>query len=144
MWINSHRAGFLGGIAMKVKWRFLWMITLACVVLIPASCRSPAPGWGGPPPHAPAHGYRHKYQGVDVIYDSGRGVYIVVGLPSHYYYEGHFYRFGSVQWEVSAQIGGPWRPVSRESLPPGLRAKEKAKGKPREPPGRAVGSQKKR
>ena len=51
----------------------------------------------GPPPHAPAHGYRAKHQyryypGCSVYYDSGRGIYFYIkggrwevgaSLPSH-------------------------------------------------------------
>ena len=38
----------------------------------------------GPPPHAPAHGYRHKHQhGVELEYDSGIGAYISCRTPRH-------------------------------------------------------------
>ena len=34
----------------------------------------------GPPPHAPAHGYRHKHpDGVELVYKSNIGGYAVVG-----------------------------------------------------------------
>ena len=47
----------------------------------------------GPPPHAPAHGYRHKHQhGVELVYSSELGVYVVVGFPNHYFSEGHYFR----------------------------------------------------
>jgi len=42
------------------------------------------PGYG-PPAHAPANGYRYKYQGHDMVYDSGLGVYVVIGQSSVYY-----------------------------------------------------------
>ena len=135
---------------MKSKLLSLWVIALFCAAWTLVSCQSLRIGGGGkpgggPPPHAPAHGYRHKYQGVELDYDSRRSVYVVVGFPSHYYYTGYFYRFQSDQWELSADIRGPWKSASQESLPPGLlRAKEKAKGKSREPPGRGLGTQKKR
>ncbi len=134
---------------MKFKLLSLWGAALVCVALMLTSCQSVMVGRGGkpksgPPPHAPAHGYRHKYQGVELDYDSGRSVYVVVGFPSHYYYTGYFYRFQSARWEASAEVAGPWKPISQESLPPGLRAKEKAKGKSKEPPGRGAGTQKKR
>jgi hypothetical protein len=134
---------------MKFKLLSLWGAALVCVALMLSSCGSGVVGWGGkpksgPPPHAPAHGYRHKYQDLDLVYDSGRGVYVVVGLASHYYCGGYFYRFQSEAWQVSANVGGPWKPARQESLPPGLRAKEKAKGKSKEPPGRGAGTQKKR
>jgi len=107
--------------------------------------RRPRPKRGhGPPPHAPAHGHRHKHHGVELIYDSGCGVYVVVGFPSHYYYSGHFYRFHGDQWEMSVEIGGGWKRTFEASLPPGLRGKEKAKGKPKERPGRGRGAEKKK
>src|SRR5262245_650986 len=51
---------------------------------------------GGPPPWAPAHGYRHKqhraYQShegsVELVFDSGIGVYAVVGFPNYYWWDG--------------------------------------------------------
>ncbi|MFQ5585276.1 MAG: hypothetical protein ACE5GF_00390, partial [Thermodesulfobacteriota bacterium] len=41
----------------------------------------------GPPPHAPAHGYRHKHRhGVELMFDGGLGVYIAVGLSGIYFH----------------------------------------------------------
>lgn len=137
------------GLTMKLKLLSVSAVVLVCATLMLASCKSISIGAGsgnkhkqGPPPHAPAHGYRHKHQGVELVYDSGRGVYVIVELPGHYYYKGHYYRFRESQWEVSIRIEGPWEFVSEESLPPGLRAKNKGKGKPKEPPGRGLGLEK--
>ena len=79
-----------------------------------------------------------------MAYDSGRSVYVVVGFPSHYYYRGHYYRFGGVRWEVGVHIDGPWKSASEGSLPPGLRDKDKGKGKGKSkaPPGRGRGTKK--
>jgi len=97
----------------------------------------------GPPPHAPAHGYRRKYQGVELVYDSGRGIYVVIDFPSHYYFKGHYYRFGEVQWEVGVSLEGPWKVISYDELPKGLRFEKKgegkAKGKSKVHPGRGLG-----
>ena len=54
---------------------------------------------GGPPPHAPAHGYRAKHQyryypSSSVYYDTGRGLY--------------FYLKGD-NWEVGASLPGNFR-----------------------------------
>jgi len=136
-----------------MKSKFLSVVVLACATLMLVSCESFSIGAGsgrrhrhGPPPHAPAHGYRQKHQGVELVYDSGRGVYVVVGLPHHYYFKGHYYRLREIQWEVGVHAEGPWEFVSEGSLPPGLRAKErgkgKAKGKPKEHPGRGLGREK--
>ena len=124
---------------MRSKTLFLWVIVLACAVLMLASCSSVGVygtsgrriGRGhGPPPHAPAHGYRHKHvDGVELVYDSGRGVYVVVGLPDHYYCDGHFFRIRGGQWEVSLNTNHGWRPAYGDSIPHGLRSKGKSKGK---------------
>lgn len=125
---------------MKSKTLFLCAVVLACAALMLASCsrvsvcstsREKIGRGNGPPPHAPAHGYRHKHKskGVELVYDSGRGVYVVVGLPDHYYYDGHFFRIRGAQWEISLNTDGGWKPVYEDSIPPGLRKKGKAKGK---------------
>ena len=87
----------------------------------------------GPPPHAPAHGYRRKHQDqhhggdIELVFDSGLGVYVVVGFPSHYWLDGTYYRERSGSFEIAASIDGPWS--TSRSVPPGL-AKGKGKGKP--------------
>ena len=136
---------------MKSKTLFLLVVALFCMVLVLVSCESLTVGWKsgkkhgqGPPPHAPAHGYRHKYQGVKLMYDSGLGVYVVIEFPDHYYYKGQYYRLKNAQWQVSGHIDGLWEPVSEESLPPGLRAKEIEKGNSKEHPGLGLGTQKKK
>jgi len=135
---------------MKLKVSYLLAVALACVTLIFISCQrrtisidSQGKHRHGPPPHAPAHGYRHKYQDVELVYDSGRGVYVVVDFPDHFYFKGHYYRFYEPHWQVSVHIEGPWEFVSERELPPGLRGKGKgkAKGKSEEHPGRGRGLQ---
>jgi hypothetical protein len=132
---------------MKSKFLCLWVVVQVCLVLLLASCHSVTVGRGqrhkpGPPPHAPAHGYRHNHEGWQLVYDSGRGVYVVIDLPNHFYYQDSFYRYEKPYWQVSARMGGPWRPVGSESLPPGLRAKEKEAPGPKQPRGRALGVRK--
>jgi hypothetical protein len=56
--------------------------------------RGGPPGRGGPPPWAPAHGYRAKhryryYPSSEVYYDEGRGVYIY---------------YGGGRWQVSVSL----------------------------------------
>jgi hypothetical protein len=134
---------------MKVNLLSLYTVVLVCAALMLVSCTSTEVSIGshhkhGPPPHAPAHGYRHKHHGVDFVYDSEWGVYVVVGFPSHYYYKSHYYRFHEAHWEMGVHIDGPWKFVSEKSLPKGLRGKEKGKGKSKEHPGRGRGVQKKK
>ena len=82
----------------------------------------------GPPPHAPAHGYRHKHQtGAELRFDSHLGVYIVEGETDIYFHDGWFVRIRSGIWQVSATLGGSWEPRSAKSVPPGLRSKHHAK-----------------
>ncbi|MDH3216188.1 MAG: hypothetical protein OEN01_07845 [Candidatus Krumholzibacteria bacterium] len=79
---------------------------------------------GGPPPHAPAHGYRHKHhKGVTLVYQSSLGVYVVSGRSHHYYHRDRYYRSHGGVWEVSVHINGPWQSVSHHKLPPGLQKK---------------------
>jgi hypothetical protein len=142
---------------MRFKSISLSIVVLVCATLMLVSCSSFSIGAGsgrrrvyrhGPPPHAPAHGYRHKQHGVELVYDSGRGVYVVIDLPNHYYFKGRYYRRGEVQWEVGVQIDGPWEFISEDAMPKGIRAKEKgkgkAKGKSKEHPGRGLGLEKNR
>ena len=138
-----------------MKFKILSVVILICMPLMLVSCRSFSIGnrgvrserryesKPGPPPHAPAHGYRRKYQGVELVYDSGRGIYVVIDFPSHYYFKGHYYRLGEIQWEIGVSMKGPWEVISYEELPKGLRIEKKGKGKARgkskENPGRGLG-----
>jgi hypothetical protein len=121
---------------MKCRLLSLSAVVLVGTMLLLVSCESVPDrptsskkrGYG-PPPHAPAHGHRHKQHGLELVYDSGRGVYVVVELPHHYYYKGRYYRILGNQWQVGIHIDGPWQSVSEKSLPPGLRAGQRGKGK---------------
>lgn len=135
-----------------MKFKILSVVVLFCTALMLVSCRSfsigtrSERGYGrkpGPPPHAPAHGYRHKYQEVELVYDSQRGVYVVIDFPNHYYFKGHYYRLGEIQWEIGVNLEGPWEYISYEELPEGLRIEKKGKGramgKSKVNPGRGFG-----
>ncbi len=84
---------------------------------------------GGPPPHAPAHGYRQKHRrsGADLVFDSGLGVYVVVGL-GHYFYRDRFYRWRNDAWQISVNARGPWNWIDEAAVPRRL-FKSKAKGR---------------
>jgi len=77
----------------------------------------------GPPPHAPAHGYRTKtQQGTELVFDRGLGVFVVVGLPGAYFWGDSYYRQGGGgRWERCDRLDGAWAPIVETSLPPGLR-----------------------
>lgn len=79
----------------------------------------------GPPPHAPAHGYRHKHKhGVELIFDAGLGVYIVVGYPNYYFYDDLYYHYHNGMWHASHILDGQWKVITNKKLPPGLQKKK--------------------
>jgi hypothetical protein len=123
---------------MKPKFQVLLIaIVCACALLILTSCsaelgvgrvRGPVAVRQGPPAHAPAHGYRRKHVGdAELVYDSGCGVYVVVGSPHHYYYNDRFYRLSGAEWQVSLTLDSGWVRISDDRLPPGLRKNKVAK-----------------
>ena len=72
----------------------------------------------GPPPHAPAHGYRHKrHSGPELVFDSALGVYLVGGNEHHYFHEGHYLRWHDGVWQLSASLGGGWVVVAPTRVP---------------------------
>jgi len=79
----------------------------------------------GPPPHAPAHGYRHKHHhdAVELVFDGGLGAYAVVGRPGYYWHSDHYLRWVSGEWRVSGRIDGGWVVVSSARVPAKLVAK---------------------
>ena len=86
-----------------------------------------------PPPWAPAHGYRYHHEdGVDLIFDSGLGLYVVADFPNIYFSNDYFYRLNNDNWQRSASFNGPWVIINSKQLPPGLqknKGKSKGKGK---------------
>jgi hypothetical protein len=125
---------------VNIKDNILLVAIFICVCLIITSCArhhhplsyssSNSKKSYGPPPHAPAHGYRRKHQhGVELVYNSKLGVYVVVGFPNHYYCKDHYFRLSSENWEISTHIKGPWIVASVDLLPSGLKLKGKGKAK---------------
>lgn len=83
----------------------------------------------GPPPHAPAHGYRHKHpHGVVLVYESSIGMYVVSGHRDVYFQKDRYYRLRGNTWHRSVHINGPWDTVAVKKLPNGLQKKWLAKG----------------
>ena len=121
---------------MSFKTIALFVVTCVCILLMTASCSrygicdKPTVSKGnGPPAHAPAHGYRRKHvAGMELVFDSGRGVYVVVGFSDHYYHDGYFYRLRGGLWEMSLKPDAGWKAASEKSLPLGLQVKVKANG----------------
>lgn len=83
-------------------------------------------GSGGPPAHAPAHGYRRQHLcGFELVFDVGLGLYVAVGATDVYYHAGHFYRCRNGVWEISLRAV-TWEPVVIEKMPGGLQIKAKS------------------
>ncbi len=82
----------------------------------------------GPPPHAPAYGYRyhHPHDHVLLIYEPDLALYRVSGYRSYYFRDGSYYRLRSGSWYRASHIKGHWSAVGYESIPSGLQHKYKA------------------
>ena len=83
----------------------------------------------GPPPHAPAHGYRHKHGKTVLVYHSELRIYVVEGHDGYYFHEGAYYRSHKGKWQKSDDMKGPWKKVASSQLPGGLHAEQHAKAK---------------
>jgi hypothetical protein len=81
----------------------------------------------GPPPHAPAHGYRYHHRDCELVYDSGLELYVVVGRSDRYYQDGRFYRHRGHRWFTSERVNGPWKVANKGSLPHGILAMKNGK-----------------
>lgn len=98
----------------------------------------------GPPPHAPAHGYRAKHEsGRELRYDEGLDVYVVIGETDVWFDDGWFIRVRNGAWEFSASFDGPWELRTASAVPEKLRLKKQpkvAKGKHKKQPGNGRGA----
>lgn len=76
----------------------------------------------GPPPHAPAHGYRYKHQGHDLEFHARSGVYWVLNVPETYFHKGLYIRISSDgRWFVSAHLDRGWRIAAGSEVPESLK-----------------------
>ena len=96
---------------------------------------------GGPPPHAPAYGYRRKQHvengpDLELAFDTGLGVYVVVGIPDLYFLDGHYFRFADSGWQISVHHDSGWTVAVQKDVPSGLWKSKSANGK-KIPPGQA-------
>ena len=93
-----------------------------------AEVHSPRSRGHGPPPWAPAHGHRHRHRdGVELVFDTGLGVYVAVGHADLYFHGQRYLRLRNHRWEVSVGVGGPWIAVALDAVPTRLHAHTKAK-----------------
>ncbi len=110
---------------------FVAIVTLSgCqgVVLAPHPSKPVVVHKAGPPAHAPGHGHRRKHQsGPELLFDSGLGVYVVVGHTDIYFHDGWFIRVHNGSWQVSATLDGSWKAKSAAWVPSSLRSKHHGK-----------------
>ena len=108
---------------------FINMTVFSCVALILPGCSTKGvmtdqPEQKGPPPHAPAHGYRRKNRDeLTITYDSNVGVYFLLNYPMHYYWDGKYYRKNKNKWESTKDINKKWKKIKKQKLPKGLKSK---------------------
>lgn len=83
----------------------------------------------GPPPHAPAHGYRAKHRHHDMHYDSRLGAYVVLGYDDHFYADNYFFRYRDGGWQFSLELDGhDWHRAYDKQVPSKLRKSKGGKG----------------
>lgn len=83
---------------------------------------------GGPPPHAPAHGYRAKHRHHNMVYDSRLGAYVVLGYSDHYFQNDWYFRYRDGLWQINANLSDhDWRDVDYYRVPEGLRNSKRGK-----------------
>ncbi|MHC4682365.1 MAG: hypothetical protein ACYTEK_27215, partial [Planctomycetota bacterium] len=108
---------------MRFKKIAALMVTSVLMLLVTASCSRYSVHTGpvvrpgkSPPRHARAVGHQRKRAcGMELVFDSGRGIYVVVGLTDHYYHDGYFYRLHGGIWQMSLKPDKGWTSVSMAS-----------------------------
>lgn len=90
--------------------------------------------YDGPPPHAPAHGYRHHYRDVDMEYHRDLGAYVVLGFDDLYFYNNLYLRFFDGSWHVADRRNGHWRRAEHSQVPRGLWRNQRYRHQLRETP----------
>lgn len=100
------------------------LVTLMMTMAVASGCAKRGPVFdegyqrGGPPPHAPAHGYRHKHKNHDMRYDSALGVYVLLDLLDYYYDGDRYYRYRDGDWQYARELDNErWRKADRRSVP---------------------------
>lgn len=82
----------------------------------------------GPPPHAPAHGYRAKHRQHNMVYDSRVGAYVVSGYRDYYYLKDRYYRYRDGDWSFNDDIDGRnWDHIDYDQVPYKLRNSKSTK-----------------
>lgn len=104
-------------------------MTFARTILLSASLvlLLPSVSFADPPSHAPAHGRRAKEAhhpkpsqpagGVQIEYDSGKGLHVAIGLPGVYFHAGSYYRHTERGWQISATGKDGWKIAAGTTVP---------------------------
>ena len=101
---------------------------LDTVLVISSKTPQGTPSKAGPPPHAPAHGYRHKHPGGrELVFDSGLGVYVVMDMSDIFFLDNLFIRYQQDYWQVAIKLDGPWRRAKEKEVPLKLKNAKKNK-----------------
>lgn len=100
------------------------LFTLIISMAVTTGCAKPVPVFdegyqpGAPPPHMPAHGYRHKHENQDLRYDAALGVYVLLDMPDYYYDAERYYRYRDGDWQYTQDLDNEhWRKADRHSVP---------------------------
>lgn len=103
---------------------FGWLVPVVLAVTMAGCVTYPQQRGYGPPPHAPAHGYRYMHKGAVLVYNSHLDLYVVKGYPGVYFHNGHYYKRHKNHWLSSYRYDGPWELVYRKHIPPSLRDRD--------------------
>jgi len=134
---------------MKIRILFvslLSMFLIGCVDSASVKYGDSSPHYkSGPPPHAPAHGYRYKHNKHDMSYDTGLSVYVVLGKTDVYYDNGVYFRYRDNGWQVSLGLNNTWENTSKRAVPKKLyQSKVKKSKHQKEHPGKGKSKDKKK
>jgi len=108
---------------MKFSAKLLWTLLIAGAVLAASDCMAglaPSGYNDAPPLRGPVNGYRHSWQGQDLLYDANLRVYQVVGMPHYYFFNGNYYRNIDGRWYFSRGLDRKWRYYNWHRVPPSL------------------------
>lgn len=105
----SYRQLVAGGLVAGIL-----LMTSACTVAVRDDLY-----YHGPPPHAPAHGYRYHYRdhGVSLVFDSHLRLYLVLDFPGYYYHHGYYYHWDDYHWLRSKHFRRGWQHFDQKHLP---------------------------
>jgi len=78
---------------------------------------------------APRHGYRRYYQGHELSYDAGIGVYAIIDRPGIYLHNNRYLRRHNGVWQSSKKLNGGWNAALERYVPQKLKKAKHTKRK---------------